>query len=437
MVALVSGVLSKQGTDLTPIILEAAQHHGLPPRLLVAQAIAESNLDERAARLGDWPDVSFGLWQQTVAYAPIGDQSNTATNIAAVRKTLTTDLALAADIAAAQLGNYWARYAEPLETMGRYNWPARGYVGNPNAANIRRGWETSARYLQDVKSATGASTALREAFLAKLRSQFGTPYVFGGKAPGGFDCSGYLTWCAREAGVDLGDPLMTNAEGLKRYCVELDVAQAAPGDVILFHSTYGEFGPNYATHCGVSLGVGSGRMYDTHVRAGDPEGAKETDIRQAYWQNHWLGGIWRPRSFLIVEESAPGTDATNADLINLLGYLQGDVARALQDALDDAAATTDEAHRRAVLQALQAAINTLRLSGISRPRTAIAADTSPTTGPGRADLINLLGYLQGDVATALQDALDGATAATTDAKRRDAFQALQSAINTLRTAGQP
>jgi hypothetical protein len=48
---------------------------------------------------------------------------------------------------------------------------------------------------------------------------------------------------------------------------------------------------------------------------------------------------------------------------------------------------------------------------------------------------NLLGYLQGDVAEALQHALDGARAAP-DAQGRDAaFSALQAAINTLRRGG--
>src|SRR4051794_15515580 len=109
----VQDVISVQGRDLSRLINTAAQHHGLPPRLLVAQAICESDLDEAAARFGVWPDVSFGLWQQTVAYAPIGDQSNTQANIDAVRHALITNIALAADVAASQLGHYWARYGDP------------------------------------------------------------------------------------------------------------------------------------------------------------------------------------------------------------------------------------------------------------------------------------------------------------------------------------
>jgi hypothetical protein len=46
--------------------------------------------------------------------------------------------------------------------------------------------------------------------------------------------------------------------------------------------------------------------------------------------------------------------------------------------------------------------------------------------------INLLGYLQGDVATALQDALDSARAATTKAARTEALDAAQAALDTLK-----
>lgn len=51
------------------------------------------------------------------------------------------------------------------------------------------------------------------------------------------------------------------------------------------------------------------------------------------------------------------------------------------------------------------------------------------------ELMSLLGYLQGDVATALQDALDGARAAKTAAARKAAYDSLQAAISTLRRGG--
>jgi hypothetical protein len=51
-----------------------------------------------------------------------------------------------------------------------------------------------------------------------------------------------------------------------------------------------------------------------------------------------------------------------------------------------------------------------------------------------AELISKLGYLQGDVANGIQQGLDGAVAATDDAARAPAYDAIQAGINTLRNA---
>lgn len=54
-----------------------------------------------------------------------------------------------------------------------------------------------------------------------------------------------------------------------------------------------------------------------------------------------------------------------------------------------------------------------------------------------AELQSLLGYLQGDVADALQAGVDGARAARTQRQREDAYAAIGAAIATLRRGGPP
>jgi cell wall-associated NlpC family hydrolase len=155
--------------------------------------------------------------------------------------------------------------------------------------------------------------ALRQAFLAEIQQFEGNLYHFGGKSPGeGFDCSGLLTYCGQQTGVDLGDPLMTNADGLKGHCVEVDPGEALLGDLILFHNTFPDpvtgqpFPADYATHCGASLGAGTLRMWDTHENEDDGQvpGVGETNIGSPFWQGHFLG-VWRPTAFL-AEEAANG-----------------------------------------------------------------------------------------------------------------------------------
>lgn len=76
------------GFDLGPLIQDAAERHGCPVVGLLACLKAESGLDPRAERWGTWPDVSFGLGQQTAAYAPVGDGTSSPENLERVKAWL-------------------------------------------------------------------------------------------------------------------------------------------------------------------------------------------------------------------------------------------------------------------------------------------------------------------------------------------------------------
>lgn len=61
---------------------------GVPRRLSLACGIAESNLRQYATREGKWPDVSYGIGQQIVLYAPVGNGQDTPENRAVVKQWL-------------------------------------------------------------------------------------------------------------------------------------------------------------------------------------------------------------------------------------------------------------------------------------------------------------------------------------------------------------
>jgi cell wall-associated NlpC family hydrolase len=61
-------------------------------------------------------------------------------------------------------------------------------------------------------------------------SQLGTPYVWGGGAPGGFDCSGLVSWAYAQVGVSL--PHSTYAQYNMGVAVSKD--QLQPGDLVFF-----------------------------------------------------------------------------------------------------------------------------------------------------------------------------------------------------------
>jgi cell wall-associated NlpC family hydrolase len=75
--------------------------------------------------------------------------------------------------------------------------------------------------------------------LAKAETQAGTPYVWGGAAPGGFDCSGLIYWAAMALGVQNMPrdtySMLAAAGGL---LVQTDTPE--PGDLAFFGSEHVE-----------------------------------------------------------------------------------------------------------------------------------------------------------------------------------------------------
>jgi cell wall-associated NlpC family hydrolase len=61
-------------------------------------------------------------------------------------------------------------------------------------------------------------------------SQLGTPYVWAGSSPGGFDCSGLVMWAFAQVGVSL--PHSSYAQYSAGVAVSKD--QLEPGDLVFF-----------------------------------------------------------------------------------------------------------------------------------------------------------------------------------------------------------
>jgi len=96
---------------------------------------------------------------------------------------------------------------------------------------------------------TAAASETGQAIVDSALAYLGTPYVWGGMDPGGFDCSGYTWWVlSQDLGYGIGRPMEDQiATG---YAVSRD--ELAPGDVIYFQNTY-QWG---VSHVGFYLGDG-------------------------------------------------------------------------------------------------------------------------------------------------------------------------------------
>lgn len=101
------------------------------------------------------------------------------------------------------------------------------------------------------------------------KRQLGTPYVWGGAAPGGFDCSGLTSWAYKQAGLDIPRVAADQAVGRQVAYAELQ-----PGDLVL-----------WSGHA--AMYAGDGMM----IEAGDPVQMNPVRTENIGMTFH---GFWRP-----------------------------------------------------------------------------------------------------------------------------------------------
>ena len=108
--------------------------------------------------------------------------------------------------------------------------------------------------------------------ISNAKSVIGTPYVWGGSQPGGFDCSGFIHWAHKESGNDIG---RTSVEGY--YNKSYIVSNPQPGDLVVFEGTY----KSSMSHMGIY--IGGGQM----IHAGSSSGVAIANVKGPYWGDHF------------------------------------------------------------------------------------------------------------------------------------------------------
>lgn len=363
----VSGVITKQGTDISDLINRAADTANMPTRPLTAQLLAESTdeetglPDERAERWGKWPDVSFGLGQQTAAYARVGDGSATEENVNLVRSYY-FDPVNAIRECATQLGAYWdwfdvlpddRRY---YEAASRYNGgPAMDFADNPNKANIRDAWKRALEY--EVKEVPVNRDLEYDSSTRRVEQT------------DDWSCSvASATWLLRSLGFqvayqdlereELSDGIVTTRDGLldasgtdlaKWLRGTFDIPADNAGDVTW------DWLQMHAGHMPIMLGARHWGRYGhwVAVRGVDEDGTLElanpaegyTDIYETLDQAQFnrvgpCSAVWVEVEDMAriqeLEQQVQEKNAQIAEMDSLLGYLTGDAAQQAVDAINEA-----------------------------------------------------------------------------------------------------
>lgn len=165
---------------------------------------------------------SYGFDPETTALSGLA-RDNTMVEISAPSQGLSVAAIRAVEFSR---GDYQEADASEFEikTLSRavYTGPrAADYVANPRFTNV-----------------TSASLMKAAAELV------GTPYVYGGSNPSGFDCSGFVLFVYSQFGLNLPHSVYQQS----RVAVKIALADAIPGDIVTF---------NDYSHNGIYAGNGN------------------------------------------------------------------------------------------------------------------------------------------------------------------------------------
>jgi peptidoglycan DL-endopeptidase LytE len=117
------------------------------------------------------------------------------------------------------------------------------------------------------------STASKvQSIIEEAKKYIGTPYLWGGNTPAGFDCSGFTKYVFDKVGISLPRTSAAQWSGLKA------ITSPNPGDLVYF-TTYAP-GP---THLGIYLGD------NKFIHAGSSTGVTISDLNNSYWKPRYLG----------------------------------------------------------------------------------------------------------------------------------------------------
>jgi len=298
---------------------------------------------------------------------------------------------------------------------------APGYGVGASAGGA--GSEAAAKAAHGVGATNAGMSTGKQKMLALAQQALGTPYLWGGNAPGGFDCSGLVQW-AFANGLNVNIPHSTYEQVKMGSAVS--ASKAKVGNVVF--TNYGENGNPGPGHEG--LIVGFDKKGEPIVESAPHSGTKvHTSSLSAFVG----GGQYQIRDLLAQATNSPGTTAaggaggnplvvghaphkpTTVSGDSLFSTALGDQVSRLRDKAKNAAASGDNSlaadylkQEEAALEQAKQQVAKLKGKGTAKQQAAVAREV--TSLQNRLDDVKtkLAGSLAATVPAGLADQISRA-----------------------------
>ena len=132
---------------------------------------------------------------------------------------------------------------------------------------------------------TSSASSSSSGIVNTAKTHLGTRYVYGGAAPGGFDCSGFTMYVYGQHGYSLphtASGQWQSGIGTKVY----SIGALQPGDLVFFNDPSRSAG-KACSHCGIYVGDGK-FIHSSSSRSG---GVIISDLTSGYYNRYFVGGI--------------------------------------------------------------------------------------------------------------------------------------------------
>ena len=137
----------------------------------------------------------------------------------------------------------------------------------------------------DLTNSSVSASAAGSSIVTTAKQHLGTRYVYGGAAPGGFDCSGFTMYIYKQYGYSLphtASGQWQSGVGTRVY----SIGALQPGDLVFFNDPSRNAG-KACSHAGIYVGGGQ----FIHASSSKSRGVIISDLTSGYYNTYFVGGI--------------------------------------------------------------------------------------------------------------------------------------------------